>query len=148
MGKYKILRILKKGGKSKSVKLLGRPDGERVVRKKYNLNIRVHWEHFLNEVQILRHLEELKCDFVPRIRDIDKHRGVLLLSYCGKSLEQKQNKYQEEIRELLVNLSKEYGIRRIEYGEEVLRIHPKNVCKLDGKLYLIDFGSLHWKIFV
>lgn len=45
-------------------------------------------ERFTNEVRVLRHLESGKCDFVPRLLEVDPAALKIVTTNCGSIVEQ------------------------------------------------------------
>jgi tRNA A-37 threonylcarbamoyl transferase component Bud32 len=45
-------------------------------------------ERFTNEVRVLRHLESRKCDFVPRLLEVDPAALKIVTTNCGSIVEQ------------------------------------------------------------
>ena len=135
----KVIRVLKVGGKSKYVHLL---EGD-VIKKKYNRRNVVHVAHYQNEVNILNYLKD--CNFVPKILWTNEKKKILYLSYCGH-LPTNNEEIKKNIRELMVQLKKDWGIIRNKKDKNIKYVDTKNICVKNGKFYLIDFGSPNWKI--
>lgn len=91
-----------------------------------------------NEVLILEKLG--KYDNFPKIIDIDKENNSFKMTYCGESisdLKKKKkliipNNWLEQIKKISKNLNKENI-----YNND---IQVTNICILNKKIYLIDFG--------
>jgi serine/threonine protein phosphatase PrpC len=87
-------------------------------------------ERFTNEVRVLRHLEQVGCDFVPRVLSADPKELLLVTSNCGSRVDQlDEGRCQELFAEL-----EQYGvrhddadIRNITYSQQL------------GRFCLIDF---------
>ena len=60
------------------------------VRIGYDGKVHKHYhgpkakERFLNEVKMLKYLEERNCDFVPQVIDSDEEKLYLITSNCGE----------------------------------------------------------------
>lgn len=146
MSAVTIRKVLKKGGKSESVVLLHQA-GQFLVRKTYALQDPSHRQGFEHECKILRRLERLGCNFVPRLLAVStkNKRGILYMTYCGAQTPD-NGKHRSKLRALIKRLGQEYGLYRFhtDRHKTTATIHPKNSC-WDGKqYYLIDFGSSLW----
>lgn len=87
-------------------------------------------ERFENEVRVLRYLEQKKCDFVPRLLEIDPELMKMTTTNCGSRVERLN---EERMKELYDELET-YGVR---HEDAFLR----NVTyrQTDGRFCLIDF---------
>ena len=151
---YKLVKKLKIGGKSEFVYLLENSTGHRLIKKKYSESDPIHLQHFKNELEILDHLKD--CSFVPKIHKVDKSKNLIYMNYCGKSLELLNNeqeftksenfKYKRQIKRLMKKLEEKYGVKRVIEDKVSYKVNYNNVCRKNGKLSLIDFGSLYWQI--
>ena len=87
-------------------------------------------ERFDTEVRVLRYLEEVGCDFVPRLLDSDPEALMIVTTNCGSRVERLN---EERMKELYDELET-YGVR---HEDAFLR----NVTyrQQDGRFCLIDF---------
>jgi tRNA A-37 threonylcarbamoyl transferase component Bud32 len=87
-------------------------------------------ERFETEVKVLRYLEEVGCDFVPRLLDSDPEALKIITTNCGSRVERLN---EERMKELYDELET-YGVR---HEDAFLR----NVTyrQQDGRFCLIDF---------
>jgi serine/threonine protein phosphatase PrpC len=87
-------------------------------------------ERFKNEVRVLRHLEQVGCEFVPRIIDANREKLVLVTTNCGSRVDQLDP---SRCKELFAELE-EYGVRHDD-------AEMRNVTyrQSDGRFCLIDF---------
>ena len=87
-------------------------------------------ERFETEVRVLRYLEEVGCDFVPRLLDSDPEALMIVTTNCGSRVERLN---EERMKELYDELET-YGVR---HEDAFLR----NVTyrQQDGRFCLIDF---------
>jgi predicted Ser/Thr protein kinase len=98
-----------------------------IVKKKYSPHKEIF---FRREVKILKKLA--KCNFVPKIKCIDKARRTIYMSYCGTPIAKLAN-HETEITNYINILLNKYGI----YHNDIKK---GNVCIHEGQLYLIDFS--------
>jgi tRNA A-37 threonylcarbamoyl transferase component Bud32 len=87
-------------------------------------------ERFDTEVRVLRYLEEVGCDFVPRLLDSDPATLMIVTTNCGSRVERLN---EERMKELYDELET-FGVR---HEDAFLR----NVTyrQQDGRFCLIDF---------
>jgi Ser/Thr protein kinase RdoA (MazF antagonist) len=87
-------------------------------------------ERFDNEVAVLRHLETVKCHFVPRLLESDREKLQIVTSNCGARVEHIDD---ERAREIFAELLP-YGVRHEDP-------EPRNITyrQSDGRFCIIDF---------
>lgn len=144
--RLKLVKELKRGGKSKYVQLL---EGN-IIKKKYDRTKKEHVKHFEHEIRILKHMAS--SGHVPTILGVDKENLTIYMTYCGPNPEPSQA-LKMRLAELMQKFRNEYGLIRYEISEggrkvEVDEIELHNICEKDGDLYLIDFGSDKWVILI
>jgi len=85
---------------------------------------------FAQEVKVLRHLEERKCGFVPRLLEADEKKLRIVTSNCGSRVEHLDA---ERARELFAELET-FGVR---HDDPEMR----NVTyrQSDGRFCVVDF---------
>jgi len=87
-------------------------------------------ERFVNEVRILRHLEQAGCGFVPRVISADPEKLLLVTTNCGSRVDRLD---EERCRELFAQLE-EYGVRHDDAD-----IRNVTYSQQLGRFCLIDF---------
>ena len=85
---------------------------------------------FTNEVRILRHLEERKCPFVPKLLEADAKQLRIVTTNCGTRVEHLDAK---RLKELFAELEK-FGVRHDDPD-----IRNVTYRQSDGRFCLIDF---------
>ncbi|MDZ4741884.1 MAG: serine/threonine protein phosphatase [Verrucomicrobiota bacterium] len=87
-------------------------------------------ERFKNEVQILKYLEKKKCEFVPRLLEMDEENLYMVTTNCGGRVEIMG---EGRVKEIFAELES-YGVR---HDDPFLR----NITYLtsDGRFCVIDF---------
>lgn len=87
-------------------------------------------ERFLNEVRVLKYLEQRECPFVPRVLEIDESKLYMVSSNCGTRVERCSD---EKLAAIFTELER-YGVR---HDDPFLR----NVTyrQSDGRFCAIDF---------
>jgi predicted Ser/Thr protein kinase len=87
-------------------------------------------ERFDQEVKVLRHLEERKCNFVPRLLDANPEKLRIVTTNCGSRVEHLDD---QRLKELFAELET-YGVR---HDDPEMR----NVTyrQSDGRFCIIDF---------
>lgn len=133
----KVIKRFKDGHKSKGAFLLEKD----VVKKTYDMSKAKHKRRFKIEITNMKHLSS--CPFVPKLLGIDEKDGSFYMNYCGK-------KPKETYENIRMNAKL---IKKLYYDWDMARksiIHPKfktslqNTAILNGKMYVIDFGSSNW----
>ena len=86
---------------------------------------------FETEVAVLRHLEALGCDYVPRLLEVDAPGLTIVTTNCGQKVDHLSRR---KARELFAALERDYRVRH----EDPF---PRNVTyrAQDGRFCLIDF---------
>lgn len=87
-------------------------------------------ERFLNEVHVLRYLEERGCDFVPRVVSADEETLCLVTTNCGSPVTTLSD---EKTKALFAELE-HYGVR---HGDEFMRNITYDPRR--GRFCVIDF---------
>ncbi len=87
-------------------------------------------ERFKNETLVLRHLEEEKCDYVPRVLEADEQTLKLVTTNCGSRVD---HLGEERVKEIFADLEK-YGVR---HEDPYLRNITYRAT--DGRFCVIDF---------
>jgi tRNA A-37 threonylcarbamoyl transferase component Bud32 len=85
---------------------------------------------FDNEVRVLRHLERVGCDFVPRILEADRERLRIVTSNCGSRVDRLDEARTAEVFAEL----EPFGVR---HDDANLRNVTYRIR--DGRFCLIDF---------
>jgi hypothetical protein len=87
-------------------------------------------ERFLNEVRVLKYLEQRECPFVPRVLEIDESKLYMVSSNCGTKVDRCSD---EKLVTIFAELER-YGVR---HDDPFLR----NVTyrQSDGRFCAIDF---------
>ena len=122
--------FLTRSGSSEISKLWDK-DGEMYIKKKI---YRKPEEKFKRESEALYCLE--KYDRFPKIIRSDPKEFILYLTYCGENINLRNiptdwNRHINEIRKCLEETD-------IVNGD----INEKNLCVMDNRIYLIDFGNI------
>ncbi len=88
-------------------------------------------KRFETEVAVLKHLEDLGCDYVPRLLEVDPGTLTIVTSNCGRKVDSISDR---KVKELFATLEKDYGVRH----EDPF---PRNITyrAQDGRFCLIDF---------
>lgn len=87
-------------------------------------------ERFDNEVRILKHLETVGCNFVPRLLEADREKLRIVTTNCGGRVERLDEK---RTQELFAELEK-FGVRHDDPD-----IRNVTYRFSDGRFCLIDF---------
>jgi tRNA A-37 threonylcarbamoyl transferase component Bud32 len=87
-------------------------------------------ERFTNEVRILRHLEEVNCPFVPRLKDAQPEKLQIVTTNCGSRVEHLD---EHRTKELFAELE-QYGVRH-----DDPEIRNVTYRQSDGRFCVIDF---------
>ncbi|MEI7727933.1 MAG: serine/threonine protein phosphatase [Verrucomicrobiota bacterium] len=87
-------------------------------------------ERYAREVQVLRHLEERGCDFVPRLLEADPEKLRIVTTNCGSRVEHLDA---ERTRELFAELE------RFEVHHDDADMRNVTYRQSDGRFCLIDF---------
>lgn len=87
-------------------------------------------KRYENEVKILRFLEKVGCDFVPRLLQEDPEELYIVTTNCGQVVEQVSKDKQDQLFQAL----EQYGI---EHGDPF----PRNITydARNGRFCVIDF---------
>ena len=127
------------GKKSKSVRLL--PDG--TVEKRYDRHSSRSIRNMNIELYFLKQLET--CPFVPKLLSVNRDKARFTMTYCGPPVHGTPED-EQEIDHLLHRLEREWGIvRSHNVGMKRYGLgNFGNATRLNGKLFLIDFGSTSW----
>ena len=134
-----IIKRFERGHKSAGAYLL--ENG--VVKKVYDLGKSSHKRRFEIEVSHLRHLQ--RCSFVPKLLSVDENKGEIYMTYCGTTPERTKSNILEN-RRLVKKLYKRWNLGRFSgKGKPVFKTSLQNTAVMDGKMYLLDFGSSNWK---
>jgi hypothetical protein len=129
-----------------------------VVKKSYKLTGGEN-SRFKTERAVLARLTEMNCDFAPKLlhSEITKGggSGILYMTYCGKAAK-RTTENREAVRQMRARLQKDFGVRANSpsYRTKFFgwlrgmaagsKLH--NVTQSSGRLFLIDFGSRHFKV--
>jgi tRNA A-37 threonylcarbamoyl transferase component Bud32 len=87
-------------------------------------------ERFANEVRVLRHLEKVKCDFVPRLLEANNEMLRIVTTNCGIRVEHLDKQRAAEIFAEL----EPYGVRH-----EDAEVRNITYRQKDGRFCIIDF---------
>jgi tRNA A-37 threonylcarbamoyl transferase component Bud32 len=87
-------------------------------------------ERFANEVRVLRHLEERKCPFVPRLLEAYPEELKIVTTNCGARVDHLDEARMKELYDELQS----YGVRHED--AELRNVTYRNT---DGRFCLIDF---------
>jgi tRNA A-37 threonylcarbamoyl transferase component Bud32 len=87
-------------------------------------------ERFANEVRVLRHLEKVKCDFVPRLLEANTEMLRIVTTNCGIRVEHLDKQRAAEIFAEL----EPYGVRH-----EDAEVRNITYRQKDGRFCIIDF---------
>ena len=87
-------------------------------------------DRFDNEVRVLRHLERVGCDFVPRLLEADRERLRIVTSNCGSRVDRLDEARSNEIFAEL----EPFGVRH-----DDVNIRTVTYRMRDGRFCLIDF---------
>jgi Ser/Thr protein kinase RdoA (MazF antagonist) len=87
-------------------------------------------ERFENELLVLRHLEKVKCPFVPRVLEADPEKLLLVTSNCGQRVEHLSG---AKMADLYAQLE-QYGVRHEDRAQRNITYRAS-----DGRFCVIDF---------
>jgi tRNA A-37 threonylcarbamoyl transferase component Bud32 len=118
--------------------MIGTVKDSKVAQVRVGYDGRVHkWyrgplakERFENERQVLHHLEEKGCSFVPRVLEEDESELYLVTSSCGK----KAGNLSEEKQQALFDELEKYDVRHEDQANRNITYHTRL-----GRFCLIDF---------
>jgi tRNA A-37 threonylcarbamoyl transferase component Bud32 len=127
------------GHKSKNVWLLEKD----IVRKTYDSKLQKHRDNFAKEISILTHLAH--CPFVPKLLAVDPAKYTFFMNYTGKNPPD-TSKTQKKLSKKLKELHLHWNVIRERKGKPYYVIFTKNSTIKKGKLFIIDFGSKHYRI--
>jgi len=88
------------------------------------------YARFENEVRVLRYLEERRCDFVPRLLEVDESDLKIVTTNCGSRVDQVNP---ERLQSLFAELET-FGVRH-----DDPEIRNVTYRRTDGRFCLIDF---------
>jgi len=143
---YKPVKVLKKGGKSLQVTLMQNNKGDKIIKKQYDKNIDTHRDSFEKEIRILDKLKSYK--YVPKLLSVDKKNYTFYETYCGVIVPSNSGGFsnaEQKMIERTKDLYNKYGLAYIKDGKQEWFVHRLNYCLLNGKIYMIDFGSIKWQ---
>jgi len=86
---------------------------------------------FETEVAVLKHLEELGCDYVPRLLEVDPGTLTIVTSNCGRKVDTISDR---KVKELFAALEKDFRVRHEDPFPRNITYRPQ-----DGRFCLIDF---------
>jgi tRNA A-37 threonylcarbamoyl transferase component Bud32 len=87
-------------------------------------------QRFDNEVRVLRHLEKAKCNFVPRLLDVNPELLRIVTTNCGARVEHLD---EQRAGEIFAELEP-YGVRH-----EDAEVRNITYRQTDGRFCVIDF---------
>lgn len=137
----KKIKCFQRGGKSKSVYLMEKE----IVKKSYRSDDPKQIKRFKKEVKILQHLQKQKCPFVPKLLHVDPKRHLIYMTYTGTSLNN-TIEHRRGLADQVKELHLKYGVMRHRNGAPNYHIYISNGTIKDGQIYVIDFGSPHYKL--
>jgi len=140
---YKPVKVLKRGGKSLKVTLMGNKEGNKIIKKQYDQNISTHRDSFYKEIRVLTGLKSYP--YTPKLLYVDYDHYTFYETYCGTQVP-KDPIYKEKMIERTKDLYKKYGLKYIVNGKQEWFVHKYNYCLMNNEIYMIDFGSIKWKI--
>jgi len=140
---YKIVKVLKRGGKSKMVTLMQNAEGNKIIKKEYNSKIPTHRDSFRKEVRFLTKLKSYK--YVPKLLQVDHANYTFYETYCGGRVPNNDPIYMQKMIDRTKELYEKYGFAYVVDGKQEWFVHRMNYCLMDGEIYIIDFGSIKWK---
>jgi tRNA A-37 threonylcarbamoyl transferase component Bud32 len=112
--------------KSQRSRVVNRFDG-RVVKFYHGPKAR---ERFVNEVRVLRWLNDSECPFVPTLLEIDRQSLSIIIEYMGQSVEHlSESRCQEVFDQLL-----DYGVRHDDPAPRNVLYDPRT-----AQFAVIDF---------
>lgn len=141
MKDVKYIKRLTGGNKSAEVWLMT----NNIVYKKYDMSIEKGRKLFQKEIKFLKHLEY--CDFVPKLIKYNERKGSIYMTYVGeRTPDTIENR--KRLSELMKSLHLDWNLMRHRNNKPIYQRHINN-CVIDrknDKMYIIDFGTLHFKI--
>tara|TARA_R100001163_G_C5027706_1_gene168827 strand:+ start:579 stop:1025 length:447 start_codon:yes stop_codon:yes gene_type:complete len=132
-------KILQTGGKSKYVWLMYK----NIIKKTYRNDKPDQIKRFKTEVKLLDHLSN--CPFVPKILHINQKNCTIYMTNVGKVLKEVP-KDKRDLRQKMKELHLDWNLMRHRNGNPNYKMNANNGTRLNGKVYVIDFGSPHYKI--
>ena len=87
-------------------------------------------ERYFNEIRVLEHLKEQKCDFVPRVLERDDESLYLVTTNCG----QRVTRMSEEKSQSIFEALEQYGVRHDDPFVRNITYDPRR-----GMFCVIDF---------
>ena len=139
----KIKKKLQIGGKSMYVYLMKSPDGQLLIKKAYNPSDKAQLKRYKSEVKIMKHLEH--CPFVPKLVFSRDDKCVIWMTYVGSPLKNIP-KDKNDLADQMKQLHLEWNVMRHRNGVPNYSVFIGNGTRLNGTVYVIDFGSYHYKI--
>jgi len=140
MNNIKCIKTLQRGGKSKYVKLCETVDGTKIIKKAYDKKQQKQIFRFNKEVEFLTHLKN--CPFVPKIIAIENENLVIYMSYVGKPI---NVNHKIKMQERMKSLHLDWNLMRHRKNQPNYNIYIGNATIMNDEIYIIDFGSPHYK---
>jgi predicted Ser/Thr protein kinase len=137
--KLKRKKVLQRGGKSKYVYLMEK----KIIKKAYDRKNKDQLFRLKREVQLMRHLRY--CPFVPKLLHVDWKDGSIYMQYVGTPLtntKENQRALQQKMKELHLD----WNVMRHRKGKPNYSVYIGNGTRMNGQVYVIDFGSLHYRV--
>ena len=158
MENLRSLKTLQRGGKSKYVKLYETSEGVKIIKKAYDKKQEKQVFRFNKEIEFMTHLKN--CPFVPKIISVDHEKLVIYMSYVGNSIDESKTENQKQktkaktqikdnktkMQEKMKSLHLDWNLMRHRDGKPNYNIYLGNATLMNGEIYIIDFGSPHYKI--
>lgn len=132
----KVIKTLQKGGKSRKVELLD----QNIIKKEYFPR---QLFRFKKEIEYLTHLKN--CPFVPKLLGIDYDNFIIYMTYVGIPLKKTPDN-QKRMRQQMKKLHLDWNLLRHKKGKPNYNIYIGNATIMNDTIYIIDFGSNHYKI--
>jgi predicted Ser/Thr protein kinase len=147
---WRRVRDLRLGSRSQKVYLLENPHDrkQRIVMKKYDASDRHHRGRYEKEVKVLRRLKG--CPHTPQLLHAEDDTCSLWMTYCGRVAPMNEHT-KKEVEHILKELAEKWGVHRVSDGGTVRRldaasIFPKNITTINGKVFVIDYGSASYQL--
>jgi hypothetical protein len=121
---------------------------ERIVLKQYDSSDPHHRSRFTKEIAVLERLRD--CPYAPRLLLVDKPSNTMWISYAGPMAKTDDN-VRAQVEHHLREMGERWGVHRVSGGGAQRRtdfasLFPGNICILNGKVILIDYGSPSWQL--
>lgn len=147
---YELNKILQVGGKSKYVYLMQIKDPRLIspeypkfiIKKAYDKTNPEQKKRFQTEIRIMLHLKG--CDFTPKLLQFNRQTGEIYMSYVGTPLN--KNIHKAALGKRMKQLHLEWNVLRHRHNKPNYSVYIGNGTILNNKIYVIDFGSKHYKI--